>query len=344
MPLPLSPISVVCNDIVDFVSDGMEATTHTITVSMGAPAKVADENDVHRINLFFYRFEPGGFESAAQPNDRWRIRIFCLISVFGINEGSVTAGENDIRLLGELIRIFRENPVFQIDDGIEPVHLQAVFSPITDEQINQVWSTQGDAIYRPSVIYEMALVPIIPSKLRSTSSLVGTLGSQVRATQAARYASFSGVLQGPPVTDSTIDINNPHWVPAICWIYQNECAYSLNFKIDSTEFSTFIPQIWLAGDSSESVDLVWEIWDSKDGWRSAGAPVAAMPFNSMIDADNIPAISPPFPLTVANPVTIPSGLNAAQGVLYAMRTVTIPGQPIVKVRSNPLLLSIYRPE
>ncbi len=346
MPLPQSSISVVCNAVYEFVRTGVGAAANGITVTMGAPAKVADDSDTppHRINLFFYRFEPGGFESAVHPNDPWRIRLYCLISAFGIDEGAVQAGENDLRMLGEIIRIFRERPVLDaVAVGSEQVRLQAVFSPISDEQINQVWSTQGDAIYRPSVIYEMALAPVIPSVLRVAPNLVGAVGQQARAVQTARYGPFNGVAQGPPVGVTEIDISNPNWVPAICWIYQNTCAHSLSFDETSAEFAAFTPQIWLVGDSGGSVNLVWEVWDSAAGWRSAGVPVAATPFNEVIDPDNIPAIAPPFPLTVVNPVVIPGGTNAAQGVLYAMRTVAIPGRPTVEVRSNPLLLSLYRP-
>jgi len=346
MPLPQSSISVVCNAVYEFVRTGVGAAANGITVTMGAPARVADDNDSppHRINLFFYRFEPSGFESAAHPNDPWRIRLYCLISAFGIDEGAVQAGENDLRMLGEIIRIFRERPVLDaVAVGSEQVRLQAVFSPISDEQINQVWSTQGDAIYRPSVIYEMALAPVIPSVLRVAPNLVGAVGQQARAAQTARYGSFNGVVQGPPVGVTEIDISNPHWAPTMCWIYQDACAHSLSFDVTSAEFAAFTPQIWLAGDSDGSVNLVWEVWDSATGWRSAGVPVAATPFNSMIDPDDIPVTAPPFPLTVTNPVVIPGGANAAQGVLYTTRTVNIPGKSAVEVRSNPLLLSLYRP-
>jgi len=43
------------------------------------------------------------------------------------------------------------------------------------------------------------------------------------------------------------------------------------------------------------------------------------------------------------PVAIPGGENAAQGLLYATRSVVmIEGQPAIEIRSNPLLISLYR--
>ncbi len=103
--------------------------------------------------------------------------------------------------------------------------------------------------------------------------------------------------------------------------------------------------VWVAGDPSERW-LSWEIWDSLAGWRATGAPVAVTPFSSAIDPDHIPAPAPPpsaFPQDVALAVSIPVGENAAQGLLYATRSVTlVPGQPPIEIRSNPLLISLYR--
>jgi hypothetical protein len=339
MALPESSLSIVCNSIYDFVRLGVDAAGNGITVTMGPPAAVAGEADVQRINLFFYRIEPGGFESAPHPDDPWRVRIFCLISTFGVDEDDVPAGENDLRMLGEVMRIFREQPVLDtVTLGSEQIRLQAVFTPASDEQVNQIWSTQGDATYHPSVVYEMALALIMPSTRRVEPALVGAVGSQARAGHAARFSQFSGAIQGPPVIRRRVDSNNPLWTPQLCWLHQGGCALSLS--IDEAE--AFTPRIWLAGDTGASVELIWELWDSS-GWRRAGAPIPATPFNDLIDPDAIPPVAPPFPLEISSPVVIPPGERAAQGLLYAVRQFTPPsGGPAVEIRSNPLLLSRFR--
>jgi hypothetical protein len=337
-------LSIICNSISQFVRAGLNAAANNIAVSIGAPAEVADNDEDHRLNLFFYRFEPGGFDADAHPNDPWRVRLFCLVTAFGILEDGVTAGENELRLLGEVLRIFRETPVLAaVTVNGEPVRLQVVFSAATDEQINQVWSTQGDATYRPSVIYEMALAPVMPSTLRAEPAVVGAIGSQALTGRSGRFAAFSGTARTPQVPIHTVDIGNPQWAPAVCWIYLGECVHTLSFDVDSAEFGAFTPRIWLAGDPTQSVSLVWQIWDSS-GWRSVGPPVAATAFSTEIDPDNIPAAVPAvFPLDLTLPVSIPAGENAAQGLLHATRSVTlVPGQPPVEIRSNPLLISLYR--
>lgn len=345
MPVPASSLSIICTSISDFVHNGLNAAVNHILVTIGAPATVASEDDEQRINLFFYRFEPCGFNADVRPDEIWRLRLFCLITAFGIEEDTVSAGENDLRMLGEVIRIFREQPVLTaVAVGGEQVRLQVVFSPVTDEQINQVWSTQGDATYRPSVLYEMVLAPIIPSQLHIEPPLVGTLGNQAFSSMAQRHTAFSGTTQRPQVPFRHVNTSNPQWAPELSWIYQNDCAHSLSFDVGSPEFAAFTPQLWVAGDPGETVALVWEIWDSLAGWRITGAPVPVTPFSSAIDPDNIPVPTPPtFPQDVALAVSIPAGENAAQGLLYATRRVTlIPGQPPIEIRSNPLLISLYR--
>ena len=347
MALPETPLSHICAQISAYVrgADGLNAAANNINVSTGAPADMGDSDDQHRVNLFFYRMEPYGFDADARSDQVWRLRMFCLISVRGIDEDEVPAGENDLRLLGELLRIFRRQPVFDagaFDD--EHIQLQVVFSPVTDEQINQIWSTQGDTTYRPSVIYEMALAPVIPAQLYVEPPLVGMLGNQAFSSMSQRYADFSGDVRGPRVPYHLVDIDNPSWAPEICWIYQNDCAHTLSFDVDSTEFAAFTPQIWVAGDSGDTVDLVWEIWDSTDGWRSTGAPQTVTPFSNAIDPENIPPTVPStFPQDITMPVTIPTGLNAAQGLLYATRSVTlVAGEAPIQIRSNPLLINLYR--
>ena len=204
----------------------------------------------------------------------------------------------------------------------------------------------GQVVQDPWNLFgKLALAPVVPSELRVEPSLVGGLGHQVSADQSGRYAGFSGNVSGPQVPFHRVNTANPQWVPQICWIYQNTCVHTLSFDVDSAEFAAFSPDLWIAGDSSGNVNLIWEIWDA-EGWRQAGAPLPVSPFNNEIDPLHIPEPVPgvfPGTLPLPLPVEIPVGETAAQGLLYATRSVTvIAGQPDVELRSNPLLISLYR--
>src|SRR5688572_6826839 len=172
MALPTSSLSRLCKSVSEFLETELEANSNSIRVMIGSPAEAAKIEDEHRINLFFYLVEPNGFGDVA-PNEVWRVRLQCLITAFGIAEGSISAGENDLRLLGEVLRTFHESPIlpaFDLD-GLG-VRLQALFIPLTLDQINHIWSTQGDVAYRPSIAYEMGLAPIPPSELALAGPLV----------------------------------------------------------------------------------------------------------------------------------------------------------------------------
>ena len=86
MPLPQSSLSIICASISEFVRTGVQAAANNIAVSIGAPAEMPESNDQHRLNLFFYRFEPYGFDADIRPDQIWRLRLFCMITSFGIAE------------------------------------------------------------------------------------------------------------------------------------------------------------------------------------------------------------------------------------------------------------------
>lgn len=347
MPLDPSSISTVCNEIIDYLRDGLNASANNIAVSMGAPAALPDADDEHQVNLFFYRFEPGGFQTDAHPNDPWRIRMYCMITTFGVDEESIAAGEHEMRMLGEIMRLFRARPVSEpvvVGSGssTETVRLQTIFSAATDEQMNQVWSTQGEKAFHPSVIYEMALTPIMPAELRAEPPLVGSIGSQSRAHESGRYSSYTGATHAPKVPLSRVDVANPLWQPVIAWVHDDACHHTLALDASVPGFS-FTPRVWLAGDPSDSVDLVWQTWTSS-GWEEISTVTPALPFGTELNPEEIPATVPgSFPIELTLPISLDPGENAAQALLYAERSVVLAAgaEPVI-VRSNPLLVSLYR--
>ncbi|MFC6671264.1 DUF4255 domain-containing protein [Marinobacterium aestuariivivens] len=338
-----SSLSIVCREVESFVRNGLNAGGNSVTVSTGAPADLPVAPG-HRVNLFFYRFEPGGFEAGLRPGEPWHIRLFCLITAFAVDEDPIASGENDLRILGHIMQLFRQTPVLQpVSADGEEIRLQVIFSPVTDEQINQVWSTQGDTTYRPSLIYEMALAVITPITPAAKPPLVAAIGQEALVDMSARHAGFSGIVEHPVVHPVRIDVDNPQWQPALCWILDDVCAHTLSFDVDSPEFAAFTPRIWLAGVPGEPVQLNWKVWDDSQ-WNDSGAPVAASPSHDAITPDAIPAPQPgTFPLQVALPFALAPDQDAAQGLLTASREVApFPGAAPIRLESNPLLINLYR--
>jgi len=344
MPLPESSLSQVCRGIATFVADRLQASQHNIHVRIGNPADAApgESETNHRVNLFFYRVEPEGFGPSPAPDETWRLRLSCLVTAFGVQEDQVSAGENDLRLLGGVLGIFHEQPVLDAltvtggnGSGDEVVRTQVIFQPLGVEEINHLWSTQGDVAYRPSVAYELALVPILPGQPRLGGPLVAATGLEVRADMERRFEPFSGEALPPAVQPFRVRTREPGWAPRICLVAGGACAESVAFAVGSPELAAFSPQVWVAGESTAPVHLAWEIWDPVAGWRAGGTPVDTTAAGPFLD----PAAVATAPTTA---VTLPFTDHAGQAVLYAERTFTRPGDGVsLTVRSNPLLVHLF---
>jgi hypothetical protein len=259
------------------------------------------------------------------------------VTGFGIAEENISAGENDLRLLGAAMRLFHETPVLdalQVED--ETFRLQVIFQALSPDDLNHIWSTQGDVSYRPSVAYEMSLAPVIPAERRPGSPLVGAVGTQIRADMAARRAPFEGAASAPPVSLTVVDGSREDWAPAIALIHQGQCALSLAFARDSAALQNFAPAVWVAGMVGEAVTLAWEKWTRMQGWQRQAGTQTAMATDPAIDpvkANEAATTSIDLPLEED---------ETGQAVLYAERSYLRASDGLsVTVRSNPVLVTVF---
>jgi hypothetical protein len=339
MALPTSSLSQVCREIANVVSVGLNASANSIQVMIGSPADAvpSQSDQLHRINLFFYTIEPTGFFPGTLPGEPWWIRLRCLVTGFGIAEDQISAGENDLRLLGEVIRLFHEKPVLEkfTVDG-ETFRLQTIFQPLSPDDLNHIWSTQGDVSYRPSVVYEMALAPVVPLKKTLGGPLVGAIGSEIRADRQARNDKFGGSVAAPVVPLTTVDSSREDWSPVICLVVDDHCAQSLSFASGSQALADFTAAVWIAGELNAPVLLVWEKWTSSQGWKRQSTTKDALATDTAIDPAAVT-------LAVTTDFALPFAANeAGQAVLFAERIYNraVDQQPIT-VRSNPVMVSVF---
>jgi hypothetical protein len=338
MALPVSSLSQVCRSIADFLANRLEAAQNNIQVRIGSPASAApiQGDNEHRVNLFFYRVEPNGFGPAAAPDETWMLRLSCLVTAFGVEEDLISAGENDLRLLGSVLSVFHERPILDpVAINGTTVRPQVVFQPLGMEEINHLWATQGEVVYRPSVAYEMALIPILPRNPRLGGPLVGAVGFEVRSNEAGRHEPFSGAAIPPLVVVREVNTRLEDWAPSICFVSGGACAESVSFAVGSPELAAFAPQVWVAGLNAVAVRLRWEIWDGQAGWRPGGAIVDTAATGPRLDPDQAAS-------AVTTPVALPFDDHAGQAVLYAERTYNRGADGVqVTVRSNPLLVNLF---
>jgi hypothetical protein len=335
VPLVQPSVAQVCKSIAGFLTGAFSGGDTSVRVLTGSPADAVpgDSDADHRLNLFFFRFEPAGLVPDLAPGQTQMVRLHCLATPFAVSEGSISAGENDLRIIGELIRIFQESPVFRFDIGDEGFHIQVIFLNLGIDQLNQLWSTQGDAVYRPSVLLEISLAPIIPNQALVAGPLTAAVGQEVRADLQAPPPSL--VATPPPPGLMRPLIARESWTPALVLVHDGAAAQSISFALAGPELAAFTPQAWVAGAPGENVALVWELWDSSVGWRAGDSSTAAVITSSAIDpeaAGSAPTVAVPLPFDD----------RAGQMVLYAERSlVRAADGAAITLRSNPVLINLY---
>ncbi len=337
MALVQSALSQVCKGVRGYLDGALNAPDRSkVTVVLAAPADTAPgaaSDSEHRLNLFFYRFEPSGLYPDTQPGETAWLRTFCLITPFAAEEDTVGSGENDLRLVGEVIRIFHEKPVFLLNVDGEEYHLQVIFQPMAVEHLNQVWSTQGDTIYRPSALFEISLAPVVPLVKTVKPPLSGGIGFAVQPAVDGPDSAVADIRPEVPVM--TPAVGRADWAPAIALVYGGACAFSLSLALGSAELAAFTPQVWLAGKGGEQVSLRWETWDAASGWQTEATAVTA----TIADTSIEPAAAA---TAVTTALTLPFTDHVGQLLLYAERSYIRPGDgAVLAVRSNPLLISLY---
>lgn len=336
MALPDSSLYLACKSLVDALGEGIQALTHNIKIYSGAPADIASKTDEIRLNLFFYRFEPSGFQAGPHPQEPWRVRMFVLVTAMTVLADD--QGIEDLRLLGMVMSFFNENRLMPtVTIGSETLRLQAVFVPTSDEQINQIWSTQGDTTYRPSVVYELALAPVMPSQLKGEPPRVGITGLETRADMRRRFEPFAGSFSEAAVVADQVNTDNPAWAPVISWVVDGSCSSSLHLDVELDNPAEFHPRLWVAGAPGANVQLEWQLWQNQSWSQVAGGDLLIS--SSAIDPGAIPPGLPSIDLPALTLV----GQARWQLLLYATRSYqAYANGPSITLRSNPLLISLYR--
>lgn len=386
MPLPTSSLARICNVIrehIDTLGQPTSPADWNVRVTIGAPgANLAATSSNNTLNLFFYRFEPFAFAADTQPGEVQWVKMFCVITAFGVDEDTdsddvvdFSAGFNELRMLSQVMRLFHEQPVMLIegDDAGETWHTQFIPRPLADDQINQIWSTQGDTIYRPSVIYEISLAPIEPEIPTAQVARVASIGTYASGNMENRHAPWPAGRETrfPKVPSVNVDSSNPQWAPAIMMVTglagDRQASLSLNLEIPvagaDADFSSF-PQIdiWVAGDTSKTHDLnlVGQLLQNPDSDSSSGNWSDITPVTGLTaDESGLDVINPPPPSTTnftldqTHWTGISETNNSWQLQIFAERYIrfnAVTGlwddsnveDAEIRIRSNPLLITLTR--
>jgi hypothetical protein len=330
-------LSVTCHAFAGFLRTALAATDHSIDVVIGTPADAAKKDEL-TLNLLFYRFEPWAFDSDVRPDEPWMIRLYCLITAFGKEVDEISQSEHELRMLGEVMRIFHETPVLPVIDVLgEQTRLQVVFHPLSSDELNHLWSAQEATSLQSSIAYELAVGPIVPSTRRVEAALAGEFGVHVAPTMEIPTGEFVGRMEKPQVVLQTVDTTRENWAPIICLVQEGECLLMTSMAAGSAEAAAFNPEVWVAGETMSDVTLRWNAWTTDAGWREEGPTKDTKPVGEVMDPEGGPPEGAVLP-TMALPFTDQAG----QAVLTATRTYTSGVDGAQRsVHSNQVLVVLY---
>lgn len=339
MPLVASSLAQVCRSVATHLAAELRAPQHDISVVIGIPhdaAQGSSSGGKHRLNLFFYRFEPSEFQAALQPFDPWQLRLHCLVTAFSAEVQNQSVGESDLRILGEVLRVLHETPVLQqVTVDSRPVRLQAVYQPLSVEQLNQLWSTQGDTPLRPSLSFELAVSPVVPATTDPGAPLTAAFGVGVSPSRG--YDDAATVrIDAPAVPVLTVPTGRPDWTPHICLVLEETAGYTIALELGSQALADFTPSVWVAGRPGSQVSFEWDTWTPQDGWNTEPTSVTSPVVDQAIDPDQATSA-----LTVDIP--LPFRDHPGQAVLLAVRAWERPDGTVVRLRSNPVVVTLYAP-
>ncbi len=339
-------ISIAARNLRAYLADRLALSEDNLLI--GHPlvaAAIADANPGDQfINLFFFRVAYGGYPPDGSSTEPFYIRIYCLITAFGNNEtgddGTITlsAGENDLRLMGGVMAHLHAEPVLAVQDAQAQTvaRLQIVLSPLEISDINNLWSTQADTPYRLSVAYELAMAPIPLAMARDTTKRVAQIGVNAVPEMKQPLLTTQGLeipARATSVGRVRIDTDQAAWAPHLVLLDADQRpVHALLFEAGAVPAQVALIGL---GEKDASVSLVWEQWHAQQGWRAVAlTPVPTVtltgPLFDPADFDPGEAVS------VALPTTAPGQL-----MLHAVRRVVLPGGRELTLRSNPLLVTIF---
>lgn len=346
--LPVSAISDAATRLRALLIGNIADLSDLKQVKIGHPKETLSTMvaDLNSVNLFFYRVGYDGYPADGSSDNPFYVRLYCLVTAVGATptDSGPSTGENDLRLIGEIMRVLHEHPLVMVEnkDGDAIAELQVVPHSLDLDSLNHIWSTQGDVAYRLSVAYEMSLAPIPLAEPVEQSPRVGAIG--VEAWAHTSYVPLPtggfGIEASPrQVPRVEIDTAPPGWQPHICFADTGEQALAYHLVVAKSALpssGSLSLKVALAGKAGTDVALVWETWNSTDGWLREDSGQDETLAGDTIDPDSF--FDPLVPAMLAD-VELPID-DVGQALLYAERAWTSGDGSNRSVRSNPILVTV----
>ncbi|HXH72358.1 MAG TPA: Pvc16 family protein [Mariprofundaceae bacterium] len=268
--LPIGSLSAAATSLRQLLADKI-ADLQASDVLIGHPKPAlatTDNQDPTRLNLFFYHATYDGYPADGAASDPFFVRLYCLITPCGGDPASGTtlpsAGENDLRLIGEVMRVLHEYPVVNVDDAdqVTIARLQIVPHALSLDGLNHIWSTQADTAYRLSVAYEMALAPVPLVTASRPSPVVGSPSMLAwgRMDRDPGSALDGAISLMPEVEYLEVDTGRDDWIPHICLVVDEGAGQKTLHYVRKIDDPGQTLNVLVAGQDHAKVKLFWSVW------------------------------------------------------------------------------------
>lgn len=151
----------------------------SLNVEIGNPAQFHPRVtlDNHLVTIFVYRIKHDHAAMLSNPDKGLAVQLKVLITAFGGQPQGVTEsiGTVELRILSHITRLFVENPVLGPIKAPETLPLGDVAAFVTEgitvesqhleldmEEINHIWTTQGETPFRTSLSYVFRYGLVLP--------------------------------------------------------------------------------------------------------------------------------------------------------------------------------------
>lgn len=179
---------------------GKCAKIDVANILLGHPAHVTPASSAQAVSIYFFHAYVPGNSGAVDPTMPLDTIVHCLITPLGVattapgaGGDDISSGENDLRLLGQIMRCMHENPLLRVADANAAGICEVEITPLelTIDDLSRIVPTApATGGFRPSVAYALALLPLPCGKERVHGVPVQVVTYGVDANDADPTRSF----------------------------------------------------------------------------------------------------------------------------------------------------------
>ena len=142
-----------------------------MNVLLGHPASVqlVNETDPH-LSVFFYSVYPAANSADLRPEEPLDTIVRCIMTPLAKNPTNganrISSGEEDLRILGQVITCMHGWRLLVVNDMNEkPVcSVEIIPLELNADKLSKIVPTQPEGGFRPTIAYELSLIPLFPKK------------------------------------------------------------------------------------------------------------------------------------------------------------------------------------